>query len=180
MSSKPLVHLPLFDEQVLDSQGLTKFAGERATGEQVPYMASVTACEEQESKTAVGRSADIQQLPQSHRDRPMGIGCEPRAMTSPAIHATARSTDPETSHESAEAFTEQRLTEIQTAVFELFTVRRRLTDEEIEDALSVKYPAFSTLRKRRTDLVQMGLIRDSGERRFNRNRRRMIVWEIAK
>jgi hypothetical protein len=147
-SSKPLVHLPLFD----------KFAGERATDEAPSVI---------QGNTPAILAKSIQSI------------ASLRAMTSPAIHATARSADPETSRLAAEAFTEQRLTEIQSVVFELFTIRRRLTDEEIEDALSVKYPAFSTLRKRRTDLVQLGLIRDSGERKLNRNNRKMIVWEIA-
>lgn len=94
-------------------------------------------------------------------------------------HATARNTDPDTSHEAAAAFTEERLTEIQLAVLAFFRVKGRATDEDVEDALSGQYPAFSTLRKRRTDLVQRKFLRDSGARKLNRNNRKMIVWEIT-
>lgn len=93
--------------------------------------------------------------------------------------APARATDPDTSHEAAEGFSIERLTAIQRDVFEWFRSVGRGTDEDLELALGEKYPAFSTLRKRRTDIFQRHLIRDSGERRLNRNGRRMIVWEVA-
>ena len=93
--------------------------------------------------------------------------------------ATARNTDPDTSHLAAASFTEERLTDIQRDVLAFFRTHGRATDEEIEDALKGKHPAFSTLRKRRTDLVQRGLLRDTGERKVNRNNRKMIVWGLA-
>lgn len=93
--------------------------------------------------------------------------------------ATARNTDPDTSHEAAKAFTEERLTEIQLAVLAFFRAKVRATDQGVEDALSGQYPAFSTLRKRRPALVQRGFLRDSGARQLNRNNRKMIVWEIT-
>lgn len=93
--------------------------------------------------------------------------------------ATARRTDPDTSHAAAASFTEQRLTAIQSDVLSFFRQVRRATDEQLETCLRLKHPGFSTLRKRRTDLVQMGLLRDSGERAINDGHRRMIVWEIV-
>jgi hypothetical protein len=93
--------------------------------------------------------------------------------------ATARRTDPDTSHAAAASFTEQKLTEIQRDVLSFFRQVRRATDEQLETCLHLKHPGFSTLRKRRTDLVQMGLLRDSGERAVNGGCRKMIVWEIV-
>lgn len=95
-----------------------------------------------------------------------------------APHATARRTDPDTSHAAARAFTEERLTAIQRDVLAFFRAKQRATDEDVEDALKSKHPAFSTLRKRRTDLVERGFLRDSGDRKINRNNRKMIIWEL--
>jgi hypothetical protein len=107
------------------------------------------------------------------------VTCHCACHQKPIEKAHARRSDPDTSHASAAAFTEDRLTQIQRDVLDFFRSHGRATDEDIEDALSSKHPAFSTLRKRRTDLVQRGFLRDTGERRLNRNNRKMIVWEIA-
>jgi hypothetical protein len=93
--------------------------------------------------------------------------------------ANARRTDPDTSHEAAASFSEKRLTAIQGDVLSFFRQVRRATDEELERVLLVKYPGFSTLRKRRTDLLQMGLLRDSGQRKRNASGHNMILWELS-
>jgi len=103
----------------------------------------------------------------------------PRRRCPRTVRATARNSDPDTSHQAAAAFTEERLTEIQGAVLAYFRAVRRATDEQLEDALGGRYSAFSTLRKRRTDLKHMGYLRDSGVRVVNRNGRAMVVWELV-
>lgn len=90
----------------------------------------------------------------------------------------ARRTDPKTSLEAGKAFTQDRLTEIQAAVLSWFKSHRTGTDMDIEDALLSKYPGFSTLRKRRCDLVTLGYLEDSGDRTLNRHGRKMIVWRL--
>jgi hypothetical protein len=94
----------------------------------------------------------------------------------PARH---RRKDKPTSVAAAEAFTEDRLTDLQTRVLEFFRARREATDEELEDALINQVPAASTLRKRRSELVRLGYLRDSGRKRKNRNNREMAVWEVV-
>lgn len=89
-----------------------------------------------------------------------------------------RHADPDTSQAAAEALTPKRLTEIQNAVLAWFRAHGPGTDEQIEDALLNRYSGFSTLRKRRCDLVTLGYLRDSGKRETNRNGRQMIVWEL--
>jgi len=93
--------------------------------------------------------------------------------------ATSRRTDPETSREAAESFEPRRLTAIQLDVLDWFHQVRSGTDGELEEALLAKHPGFSTLRKRRTELVEKGFLKDSGERRMNRNRRNMVVWKVV-
>jgi len=92
--------------------------------------------------------------------------------------ATARLSDPETSHEAAAAFSQKRLTAIQLDVLTWFRSVGQGTDEELEAALLGKHPGFSTLRKRRCELVDKGLLEDSGEGRVNRNGRKMVVWRV--
>jgi len=100
-----------------------------------------------------------------------------RSETRDEPQARARRTDPETSREAASSFTADRLTEIQKDVLAFFRSHGPATDEELREALKAKHPAESTTRKRRTELVQRGLIRDTGTTKFSGNRRRMIVWE---
>ena len=93
--------------------------------------------------------------------------------------ATARRGDPDTSHEAAMSFEAKRLTAIQVDVLDWFRQVGSGTDEELEDALLAQHPGFSTLRKRRSELVDMGKLRDSGKRRVNRNGRKMVVWGLV-
>lgn len=92
----------------------------------------------------------------------------------------ARSTDPGTSWAAADSV--MKLTEKRLAVLGLFAFGS-YTDEELRD----KYDATpglpeqsdSGLRTRRSELVTMGLLLDSGITRLNRAGRNCIVWEKA-
>jgi hypothetical protein len=99
--------------------------------------------------------------------------------TREAPQARARRTDPETSREAASSFTALRLTEIQEDVLAFFRSHGPATDEELRESLKARHPAESTLRNRRVELVQRGLIRDTGTTKFSENGRRMIVWECV-
>jgi len=98
-----------------------------------------------------------------------------------ATTGMVRATDPDTSYEAAASFTKDGLTEIQLDVYNFFLNQpnKEATDEELEDVLLSKYPATSTVKKRRTDLFHKGLLCDSGTRRKNRNNRNMIVWKVV-
>lgn len=89
-----------------------------------------------------------------------------------------RRENPDTSYEAANSFTKKRLSDIQADVLAWFRIVRRATDEELEAHFRDKYPAQTTVSKRRTDLVRLGYLRDSGDRKWNVNNRRMIVWEL--
>jgi hypothetical protein len=90
-----------------------------------------------------------------------------------------RHTDPDSSQAAAKAITQKRLTEIQQDILAWFRCVHRATDEELETHFRDKYPAQTTVSKRRTDLFHLGYLRDSGKREFNSNNRKMIVWELV-
>lgn len=91
----------------------------------------------------------------------------------PAAHA--RRTDPSTSHEAASKFTAKKLTEIQQQVLLLFKSRRELTDLDLQQAFNF---SGSTHRTRRSELVERGLVRNSGRKKFQDGSNR-IIWEIV-
>lgn len=53
---------------------------------------------------------------------------------------------------------------------------RGLTSQELADRTGID---FATIQPRTTELRRKGLIRDSGQRRLNRNGKRAIVWTAA-
>lgn len=92
----------------------------------------------------------------------------------------ARKSDPQTSKDAArEAFGSRS----QTHRFIEQTLREKgpMTDEQLGDA--ARYAAFvvspSGLRTRRAELVEAGIVTDSGRRARTTSGRKTIVWEIA-
>jgi hypothetical protein len=103
-------------------------------------------------------------------------------MNTDAAHA--RATDPETSHAAASSVIELR--DKQKWVLEVFK-RGSFTDQQLLEyygvmsvQLGTKFPrqSDSGLRTRRSELVTMGLIEDSGERRKTASGRSSIVWRL--
>jgi hypothetical protein len=95
------------------------------------------------------------------------------------IPARARVGDPETSHEAADALNAHELSDLQAKVLAWFKSHKSGTDEQLERDPQFRDLAPSTARKRRSDLLEMGLIRDSGKRELNSRNRSMVVWEIV-
>jgi len=91
-----------------------------------------------------------------------------------------RRNDPPTSKKAAEKFTDKRLSDCQKAVLHWFLFHVDGTDEEIEKALWSRYPVYSTVRHRRTDLVKFGYLEDTGKERKNSTGSDMTVWRITK
>lgn len=89
--------------------------------------------------------------------------------------ARARRRDPETSREAARSV--ENIWESQRTILELLQRRGASTDEEIFMLVSGMSP--SGARTRRSELVKMGLVRDSGQRRKLSTGRRAIVWEVV-
>lgn len=105
---------------------------------------------------------------------------EIRQMLSQSVPARARNTDPETSKAAAEAWGHHKLTATQTFVMSFFMAKGSGTDAELEEWIARIYPkekfAPSSLRKRRCDLVEKSILRNSGRRDEGRQ---MIIWELV-
>lgn len=99
---------------------------------------------------------------------------EQLALTTPR----ARRTDPATSHTAASSVAHLRHT--QQVVLTLLRLEGGQTDEELlllwNDRIADRISP-SGLRTRRAELVDMGLVRDSGDRRPLQSGRMAIVWE---
>lgn len=98
----------------------------------------------------------------------------------------ARATDPQTSHEAARSVRNQ--TETHRRILSLFKLNALdgLTDEELAgqwqgwvDSRGWPPVSESGLRTRRHELVILGLLQDSGDKRLTRGGRRTTVWRLA-
>lgn len=92
--------------------------------------------------------------------------------------AHARRSDPETSHAAAESISTDRLRRSQEAVLAVFDeLGGRASDSQVAVRYSGPRQSPSGLRTRRRELVDLGYLRDSGERVMLPSGRRSIVWE---
>lgn len=94
--------------------------------------------------------------------------------------ARARRTDPETSHEAARTVTDIRCS--QSEVLRVFDAYGEMTDEQLLDSYSSTSSheqSPSGLRTRRSELVKMGYLKDSGERATMSTGRQAIVWRTT-
>ncbi len=88
---------------------------------------------------------------------------------------SARTTDPETSHEAAAQAPEQRARDRDRALAALVASADGLTDFELGALLGRQQTSAG---KRRGELRDAGLVRDSGRRRLAPSGSRAIVWEV--
>ena len=79
--------------------------------------------------------------------------------------------DPDTSQEAAELIDPGRLRRLQSEVYELFRMVRRATLLDVEDCFD---DHRSTYRSRVPELVELGLLRYSGEKKLQAGRNRRI------
>lgn len=94
-------------------------------------------------------------------------------------HAVARRTDPDTSHEAARSV--RHIRQSQQDILDVLQ-HGAMTDEEIFEALCEAgiCISLSGARTRRSELVDMGRVIDTGHRLFTRSGRRTIVWAARK
>lgn len=98
----------------------------------------------------------------------------------------ARHTDPETSHDAAASLREERVRRSQQHVLTLLRREGPLTDSAISELYPRYYPnptdrqSPSGLRTRRAELVDQGLVEDSGERATLPSGRKSIVWRVTR
>jgi len=105
--------------------------------------------------------------------------CEPGKHGYDGPEPVARATDPQTSWDAAKSV--KGLTQTREAILGLLrALPEGRTDEEIWKALPAERTTLSGMRTRRAELVDMGLVKDSGKRVTGRTGRKMIVWEAAR
>lgn len=94
--------------------------------------------------------------------------------------AVARHTDPETSHAAAASVTGIRAS--QRMILGALQRHGSGTDEDIYEWLRNEGHkiSLSGARTRRSELVRLKLVRDSGERRMLMSRRMAIVWRAVR
>lgn len=100
------------------------------------------------------------------------------------MRAYARTTDPETSHAAAHSVADLRMS--QSYVHRVLKAIGPLTDEELVDHYQWN-PVFerfrpqsaSGIRSRRAELVRLGLVEYTGEKRLMRTGRMARVWRVT-
>lgn len=100
--------------------------------------------------------------------------------------AHARRTDPDTSHAAAASISSDKIRLSQEAVRTVVRLIEPCCDLEIADyyrrmASARKWPpqSDSGLRTRRSELVEKGIVVDSGKRRRLPSGRQSILWRLA-
>lgn len=98
-------------------------------------------------------------------------------------YARARNTDPETSHQAAASI--DKLLERQRDVYNAFLMFGPVPDHVLVNGMQslaklgrVKHQSESGIRTRRSELVEKGLVEDTGERVVLPSGRKSIVWRI--
>lgn len=91
------------------------------------------------------------------------------------MFARARNTDPGTSHAAAASQRPKKLTKLRRVVLDTFIKYGPMDDTELVRRVNGYTP--SGIRTRRSELVSMGLIRDSGRRVRLETGREANVWE---
>ena len=91
----------------------------------------------------------------------------------------ARRTDPGTSWAAAKSIPTDKLRVSQLAVLTTLRLGDSMTDQEIEENYPGPSQSPSGLRTRRKELVDQGLVEDSGARRRLRSGRQGIVWRAV-
>lgn len=98
--------------------------------------------------------------------------------------AHARAQDPDTSHAAADSV--RRISESQQHILRLFLLYGPMTDEQLlarhrewQHRHGDPRMSDSGVRTRRSELVMLGRVRDSGKRTLLSTGRKAIVWEAT-
>lgn len=95
--------------------------------------------------------------------------------------ARARSADPDTSHAAAASLAPDKIRLSQHAVLRHLRRHGPMTDTEMVDSFDGKiYQSPSGLRTRRKELVDRGLVIDTGKRETLESGRSAIVWDAKR
>lgn len=114
-----------------------------------------------------------------------GAGClscagTGRIFATPTSHLVARTSDPDTSWQAAESVTPVTLTRTRTRILQLLSFAD-LTDEQLLEVVWTRerIASRSGTQTRRRELVDAGLVEDTGRRVRGSTGRSMIVWRIT-
>ena len=113
-----------------------------------------------------------------HRCLGLGFLVRPRHRPCPACtpeQSAPHQPHSETSREAAEEI-RPVAGELRKAVFVYIKQHGGATDEEVQKALEM---SPNTQRPRRVELVDRGMVRDSGQKRRTKSGRKAVVWEAA-
>jgi hypothetical protein len=106
-------------------------------------------------------------------------GCVRDQASSAIERTTAKRHTVDTSRQAADSVA-PHVGKIQADVLRWFMEHRRGTDEDLASGLEHLYTnGLSTLRTRRSELVDKRFLRDSGKREANSRGRNMVVWELV-
>lgn len=95
--------------------------------------------------------------------------------------ARARSADPDTSHAAAASLAPDKIRLSQHAVLRHLRRNGPMTDTELVDTFDGKiFQSPSGLRTRRKELVDRGLVADTGERVRLESGRTAIIWSAVR
>jgi len=108
-------------------------------------------------------------------------GCPANLFSPPQPEAHARRSDPETSHAAAASLSADRLRASQQEVLTIVRLDGPIHDERlVAIARTVGLAqSVSGLRTRRSELVALGLVKDSGQRVTLRSGRASILWCVT-
>lgn len=99
------------------------------------------------------------------------------------LRPSARNSDPDTSHAAAHAVTRQAQSALHSAILEALQVYGPQNDEGIAYLLAEHYPEVmsspSGIRSRRSELVRLGLVVDTGTMLPTARGRASVVWQAV-
>jgi len=96
----------------------------------------------------------------------------------PNTKGMVRRNDPNTSHEAAQGVVRRNISNLQREVMEAFEAKGPMTDSELEELPQFVRYAYSTVRKRRTELYQKGELVMCDFERANKYGSTMKVWDL--
>ena len=109
-------------------------------------------------------------------DRPAPQDVDPRPIVGKTLTGMVRANNPETSLEAAQSVVRHR-TALQVQILHMIQ-GHPMTDEELERLPELRDYGPSTVRKRRSELYQEGLLREDGDK-LNSRGRMMTVWRAV-
>jgi hypothetical protein len=85
----------------------------------------------------------------------------------------------QTEKDAALAIARHCKTKLQRQIIQAFKTHGAMTDEELENLPQFTHYGPTTVKKRRTELFQMGMVINTGRTKANSRGIHMIIWDLA-